>query len=324
MRSRHPLLRPRSAWAVLLLLTTVTLVIGSGPAASPARAGDQTFVIDFSPTDGAVWHKSTYDRRLRDYGTMAPISEQVTEIEAVQRYESQPDGSWHVVQTVESVEMRMNEEPMNNPMLPILQTQPIEIVLNSGGQAVDALGFRELMRRYERELDPQLLQRAREQMSARSMAEGEIEKWNGALEGLRGLELTVGEKIGVLDVADMQGQPLKTEGVLTVGEWTELDGEPGVTVTYEFDALGEVFAAHEDEITRTISRRGDDPIQERNHQLDMRGKIVTVVQPSTGQLLFQSVEQTTLVPVAQPELDHARIETEIRNRWRPVEGGEDS
>ncbi len=323
MSSSHPPLRPRLARAVPLLLTTIALLGTTGPV-DEARADTESFVLEFAPTDGAVWHKSTYDRRLRDFGTVAPISEQVTEIEAEQRYESRPDGSWTVVQTVLSVDMRMNDEPMNNPMLPILETQPIELVVDAGGEAVDALGFRELMRRYERELDPEILQRAREQMSARSMARGEIEKWNGALEGLRGLELTVGEKIGVLGKADWQGQPLKTTGILTVGEWTEIGGEPGVTLTYEFDAHGEVFAEHEDEITRTISRRGDQPIQERNHRLDMRGTIVTVVQPSTGQLLFQSIEQTTLVPVAQADLDHARLETEVRHRWRPVEGGEDS
>jgi hypothetical protein len=324
MSSSHPLLRPRLARAVPLLLTAIALLGTTLGPADEARAGSETFVLEFAPTDGAVWHKSTFDRRLRDYGTVAPISEQVTEIEAEQRYESRPDGSWAVVQTVESVDMRMNDEPMNNPMLPILQTQPIELVVNSGGKAVDALGFRELMRRYERELDPQILQRAREQMSARSMARGEIDKWNGALDGLRGLELTVGEKIGVMGKADWQGNPLKTTGIITVGEWTEIDGEPGVTLTYEYDAHGEVFAEHEDEITRTISRRGDEPIEERNHRLDMRGTIVTVVRPSTGQLLYQSIEETTLVPVAQPDLDHVRLETEVRHRWRPVKGGEDS
>ncbi len=324
MSSSHPQLRPRLARAVPLLLTTIALLGASAGPVHAARAGSETFVLEFAPSDGDVWHKSTYDRRLRDFGTAAPISEQVTEIEAEHRYESRSDGSWLVVQTLESVDMRMNDEPMDNPMLPILQTQTIEIVVDARGEAIDAYGFRELMRRYERELDSQNLQRIREQMSARSMARTEIAQWNGPLDGLRGLELTVGEKIGVLGRKNSQGGPLTTSGILTVGDWTEIDGEPGVTLTYEFDANGETFAEHEDQITRTISRRGDEEIEDRNHRLDIRGKVVIVVQPSTGQLLYQSVEETTLVPVAQPDLDHARIETEVRHRWRPVEGGEDS
>ena len=304
------------------VLLAAGLTVAAALPSTPVRAEDPArFVIEFDPEDGAVWERVTTDRRVQDLGTIAPIHEQVTDFTVRVEYDAQPDGSWHAIQTTEDVLIVTNGEEVENTMLPMIREQEIRVVLNAAGQAVDALGFRDLMRRYEQGLPQQDYEKVSRSMNPRNMVEGEKHRWNRTLDGLRGVEFEVGEVLGLDTKVDMQGHWIPVRGVVEVGRWTEIDGERGVTITLRYDASGALRAAAADRIERTIEQLEDREIAQGDHGLDIDGEVVVVVQPSTGQILYETLDQTILVPIQQGAEQKGRLEHEIRTRWRRLEAG---
>lgn len=307
--TRPPVRRAASALLLLLVLAL------SAPAAA------ESFVIEFSPEDGARWEMTTVDRRDQKLAGLAPDNEQVTEIRTLQRYEAQNDGSWHVIQDVQQIEMTINDEVADNPMLPIVMSQDIRLLLNAGGIAYDAEGFRTLMRRYERDLDPEMYKRVRQTMKIANLVSGEVSKWNRTLKGLHGLELETGDRLGVLGSTDFRGAVVEVSGVIDVGERVEVDGKEGVRLDYRYDNTGEILAAA-GEVRHTVDRRNEEEITSLQMRVAILGEVEFVVIPETGQLLSEHLIESASVPITQSPGNNAEIETEIRSTWRQVEGND--
>lgn len=289
-----------------------SLLIVAGAAGSAAA---EAFTLEFSPADGEVWEKTTVDRRTQDYADAAPRTEQITEITLDQSYVSQPDGSWHVLQDARSLGMRINGQALDNPMFPIIESQQIRVILNSGGQAIDAEGFRSLMSRYERELDPETYQNVRRQMKIANMVKGEVIKWNRPLAGLVGLEVEIGDRLGVTSKAEFQGTMFAVSGVIDVVEWTEVEGERGVRFAYRYDTTGEIRAGAED-VKHEIVRWEDEEPAPIGPGVRLLGRYEFVLVPSTGQLLSEHLQETVFAPVTQAPGTTATLETEIQSTWR--------
>ena len=59
-------------------------------------------------------------------------------------------------------------------MYPLMKANETRALLNAGGEAFDAEGFRELMRSYERNLNPETYGRVRQRMSTRGLADSKV------------------------------------------------------------------------------------------------------------------------------------------------------
>ena len=307
----------RAARRRALALVTCALVVAF---VAPARA--ESFVIEFAPDDGEAWTKSTVDRRSQNYGPTAPTREQVTTVETDQRYASQPDGSWIVAQSLGRITMTMNGKPVDNPMLPILRTQEIELVVNGGGIATDALGFRSLMRRYERELPPETYQNIRQQMKIDNLVLGELIKWNRALDGLHGRELETGQTLAVNDArTEFHGSVIPVTGVVEIGDWTELGGFRGVSIVYRYDNTGAILAGAGETDGEVVRSTEKEPSELRG-RVELEGQIEFVVVPSSGQLLSEHLMETARAVFPQSPGQTAVIEVESTSTWTPVEEDE--
>lgn len=301
--------------SVVALFAALSVALTALPAAA------ESFEIEFAPTEGETWTMTTVDRRSQDYAGEAQSVEQITHITLQQTYEGQPDGSWEVLQEVRSIDMSMNGEDQQTPMFAIIQSQPIRLILNSGGEATDAVGFRSLMRRYERELDPETYQNVRRQMKIANLIKGELIKWNRSLEGMHGLELEPGDRVGVKSMTEIQGNMVDVQGVIEVGEWTEVNGLRGVELTFRYDNSGEILAGAGD-VRHTVERFADEEADELNLAVRILGSVESVVVPSTGQVLSEHTKETVFIPMPQRPGKTAVFETDIRNEWQPA--GSDS
>lgn len=296
----------------------VTLAILLCLAAAPAWAAD--FVIGFDPDDGSVWTRTTEDRRLQDFKSLGDRTDQRTRILMDQRYEAQPDGSWLVVQDVLEVTMTKNDEILDNPMLPIIEDQETRVVLDANGHAVDAEGFRALMRRYERELSPEFFQEVREQMKVENLSAGEVSRWNRSLEGLYGLELAPGDRVAVTEArAEVQGNVIEVTGVIEVGDWVEVGGGRGVSMVYRYDNTGEALAAA-GETRHEIERRAGEETSTLRVPVAMSGTVEFVVVPATGQLLSEDHVQVSRATFPEAPNEPVILQVESHSTWVRAEG----
>lgn len=305
----------RSVERPLAVALFAVVALAAGPAAA------ESFVIDFAPEDGAVWAVATSDHRVEDFGSAGKGSDQTTEIQATHQYEAQSDGSWHVVQEVGDIHMLVGGQELENPMLPIIESHAIRLILDADGTAEDVEGFRSLMRRYERELDTEVYERVRQSMKVARLVEGEVTKWNRALEGLHGLELSPGDVLGMRGLVEIRGGYFEVTGVIEIGEWTEIDGERGVQITCRYDNTGEIQAAA-GRLERTVERWMREDATLAQARVRIEGTLDAVVVPSTGQLLSEHYHQTAVAPLTQAPGENASFDTEVRTTWQRVAGSD--
>lgn len=303
--SAHP--RP------FLLAVPALMAALSAPAS--VRADQPTsFTFGFDPDPTVVWTKTLSDDQLNDFLGFVPGSHQVTESELTQRYARDDDGNWEVVQHVRRIEMEIDGRRAENPMVNVILGHEIRIQLDEQGRATGATGFRELMRRYERELDPNTYARVRQAMNAESLANGEMAKRNQLMGIVAGRSASIGEHWGVLDRVSVQGGWSPVSGVVHIESWTEIDGQAGVKIVYRYDGSGELYEAASAKITQVMSLRPEDWVAAKNN-LGVTGEYTWVVDPMSGQPLYEVFEQVITVPVGK-DLEGPRGEMRSAHTWR--------
>lgn len=301
-----------SARVLALSLLTAVCLVSIAPLAAAQQP--ETFTFGFAPDSTVTWSKTVADEQLTDFKAATPIRHQITESGLHQRYVRDTDGQWELLQWVRSIEMSINGERVENPMIEVILGHEIRLQLDAQGRATDATGFRQLMRRYERELDPATYSRVRQAMDAESLALGEVSKRNRSMSIVAGRSATLGEKWGLIDRVDVQGNWSPISGVVHFESWTEVDGMPGVKVVYRYDAAGRQYDAASAEFSEVISLRPEDWDATPNN-LGVSGKYVWVIDPVSGQLLYESFEQLVTVPIGS-NLEGGRGEIRSSHTWR--------
>lgn len=300
------------AWVRPLALTVLSLALAAGSSSGETRPQKVTF--GFAPDPAVQWKKVMFDEQRTDFRGVVEDHHQITESELQQHYEKDEEGAWQLVQNVRSVEMEINGNAVVNPMLEVLTGHEIRLDLDDKGLATGHEGFRELMRRYERELDPATYTRVRQQMSAQSMGLGEIAKRNQGLGIVAGKTVTIGEKWGVLDRVAVQGSWTAVTGVAHFESWTDVGGIAGVKLVYRYDSSGGVYGGAESELTQVVSLRPDDYVVQPNN-LEVSGEYTWVIDPVSGQPLYEVYEQLVTVPVGN-DLFGQRGEIHSAHTWR--------
>ena len=293
----------------------VPLVIGLALSASSASGEDRPrdFRFQFEPTAGRVWTKTVLDEQENDFGGVAEGRHQITESRFRQHYEQKDDGGWQLVQVTRDIEMTINGNEVRNPIFDVIIGHEIRLDLDEQGRAVDHDGFSQLMRRYEREIDPDLFARIRQNMSVESMGQGEMLKRNRVLEFVAGREASLGEVWSVEEPLRFQGSVSRVTGTLRFEDWTEIDGQAGVKMVYRYDNTGDARGAAGDEVAREIS------LLEEGEQIDpnnlvIRGQYTWVMDPRTSQPLYEVQEQTIEIPLGA--MDGPRGEIRNAHTWR--------
>lgn len=300
--------------ARVLPLSLLTALCLASIAPRAAAEQPESFTFAFAPDTTVTWSKKLSDEQLTDFKAANPIRHQITESELHQRYARDEEGQWEMLQRVRSIEMSINGDRVENPMVDVILGHEIRLQLDEQGSAVGATGFRELMRRYERELDPAIYARVRQSMSAESLALGEVTKRNQSLAVVAGRSAKLGEKWGLVDRVNVQGTWSPVRGVVHFESWTDIDGMPGVKIVYRYDAAGRQYDAASDELTEVISMRPEDWDATPNN-LGVSGQYVWVIDPATGQPLYENFEQLVTIPISS-DLEGERGEIRSAHTWR--------
>jgi hypothetical protein len=297
----------RAGWAIALVVGIATL----------AAAQDEELVeFRFQPVDGEVWTKEIDDVQVRDLGDVAPYQETETKTKIELRYEALPDGGWVVHQTPLSASMTINGEDFHNPGLEQTIGQEIQVTFSADGDAVSVDGFKEFLRKLERNLSPEMYAQVRQSASEESMAQSELRQWDSILIDLIGHPVHEGEIWRVIDeVSIAGGGTIGTDGILRFDGWTEIDGIRGFKVTYEWDSTGQKMASVGDDYTRSISRRTTDEVMPRTN-VNLQGSLIRVIVPETGHLLYEVYDQSYELPLNKVGGPSAKMEQRHTYRFR--------
>jgi len=153
------------------------------------------------------------------------------------------------------------------------------------------------------------------------LVEGEITKWDRSLDGLRGLELSPGDVIGMRGLVEIRGGYFEVSGVIEIGDWTEVEGERGVRIICRYDNVGEILRAA-GTLERTVERWMKEDATLAQARVRIEGTLEAVVVPSTGQLLSEHLNQTAVAPLVQSPGEKASFETDTRTTWRRATGSD--
>lgn len=294
----------KTLWVVLVLLLA---------GGVQAQESDEPATFSFAPVDGSIWIKEIDATQVRDMADVAPLQETRTRTSIELRYEQVPEG-WLVHQMPLEATIEQNGQPVPNPGLEQTVGHEIRVRLDDGGKATEAEGFSELMRRFEANVDPKTYAQMRQQMSAESMAVGEMRQWNSLLQHIRGETIAPGDVWNVLDQTTIVGGGVVgLAGYLQFDGWTELDGIRGFKMTYHYDSNGDLMKSVEGLANRTVSRRAsNEPMSMSN--VELVGSVIRVIVPETGQLLYEVKEEWYEVPLQS--MDGPKMRMETRHTYR--------
>lgn len=288
-------------------------------AISAARAEDPEVAhFGFDPEPGLVLIKSIETFNRQDLKGQGPTTE--TEIVSDIRLEFEPgeQGTWWVSLLPLRAETRINGIVRENPAQEIAVGHENRLHLDEEGRAIGGDGFEELMKKFERQLDPESFARVRKGTSVGGMRQGEMGEWNRPFEGLRGEDIAVGEVWSVLAEMQMQNGPVPLSGSLEFQGWTELDGYRALKTVYRYDADGAAYAAVEEKAKNTLNLRPEGRERYNRHNLVIEGETTWLLVPERGLVLYEKHEQTMQVPLsATPGAPRAELLQSHTFRYEP-------
>ena len=303
------------------LLPLALLPISGARSQSHAQEAAETIRFEFAPVGGLVWIEEMEDETAYDYGDMAPPRSQLTKGISRMDYEAQDDGGWVVTKVTDSISMDFGEGPIDNPIADLTVGHAFLLRVDARGTAVAVDGCRELVRKLERQLDMAIWEKFQSTQSAATIEAGEIRLWNHRLRGVLGEEVRVGEVWRVVDERRIQGRPILVTGVVRFDGWTQIKGQRGFKVLYEFDTAKEKVEAIGDGFDREVDWRPEGSLAGPSN-LVLHGSSIRVIQPETGQILYESVHVEYEAPMGKPEGPKAKIEMNSSYRYRLAESEE--
>jgi hypothetical protein len=278
------------------------------PKASPADSLHVQF--HFAPPAGSHWIQDFEDVRLSPDRTQpSGQREQRTTVRIDLRYERDPQGGWAVQKSPFEGEITFNGEGITNPALEQNLHTTLVVHLDDKGQALRVDGFKELERKYERNLPPEQYARLAKQYTAANMERMELTQWNQPLQDLIGAQVTTGETWHVTDTADIGSAELLVTGVISFDGWTELHGVRGYKVHYTYDTTGAAERSAPGPYARTISRVGPDSKATRSN-IVLAGDVIRVIDPATGLVFYAHAHRAYDVPIQSQSQDASKAHYE--------------
>jgi hypothetical protein len=303
------------ACAILGAAVRGAAALGAEPATAaastpaPQAAEPESVRFRFAPKDASVWIRDLSDRRVSPDPTVpGDRREQQTTVRIELRYQRQPDLGWIVQQTPFEGEMSLNGEEMTNPAMKQNLGHTLKVHLNATGVAERIEGFRELERKYEKNLPPEMYNRLAKSYSADSMERMEIAQWNKPLADLIGARVATGDQWVVTEAITVGSAQLLVRGVMRFGGWTELNGRRGYKVEYDYDTTAAAVAKLVGKPARAIDRLKDQQATRSN--IVLTGNVVRVIDPDTGDLIYEHAKRAYELPMNTADGPKAHYEEE--------------
>jgi hypothetical protein len=280
-----------------------------------ALAQEDLVRFGFAPEDGERWIEKMEDSRQVDYGTSDPplVQETVQTDELV--YEHAEDGGYLLTRILGPGRMSVGGEPTPNPILEASEGSRLELVLDEQGHAIRANGFRRLVRMLERTLDAEDWNRFQGTYSVALAETSEMGRWNDRLAGLVGAEVTVGEVWGYRDVFPTGVAQVEIQGTLSFAGYTELNGQRGLKVLYDFGGGSKMPSL--DGLEHVIELSEPQPGHVPPTSMELHGTRVRVFIPETGQMIYENTQVEWVQPGPPGEPDR-NVKMSTRYQLRPA------
>jgi hypothetical protein len=302
-----------SRFAFRLVLLVALLL----PCMAVSAEDPETVHFGFAVEDGETWLKTMETKSVRDLKGRAPVSETEVHSDVRMTFERGTQGTTSVVLEALTAETKLNGLVQANPAQSLALGHRTRLHLDASGKAIAGDGFDKLMRRFERDLDPESFAAVRRQLTAEAMKQGEMGEWNRPLQGLRGEEVRVGDVWLVLSEEHLQGSYVALSGTLSFEGWTELDGIRILRVVLRYDSQGAIYAAAESTAVRTLNLRPAERQQYSRHNLVLEAETTWLISPERGLPLYETHLKTMKVPLsAEPGADKGVMEESHTYRYR--------
>jgi hypothetical protein len=287
------------------------------PGSARAQDGAEEVRFAFAPADGEVWIERIQMENREDPGPRAPTSTWTTDETYRLHYEKQPDGGWRVRRILVEAANTAQGEPVENQIQTLTLDHPIDYLLDAQGRVVSIEGYRVLMRKLERRLDPEIWQYFRSSVSIESAVEGDQRAWDRVLAGLVGETVRVGEVWSVRDVHVAGTSPVQIFGTLRFEGWTVLEGRRAFTLRLEFVDDPADLAPPPGGFARRIDFLGEEttvPQEDRG----LRGEVVRVLDPATGHVVYERSRFSFNATAGRSGAPDVEVETIETRRGRPA------
>ena len=301
---------------ISLFFAALQLSIASRPAVAqttPDSRGPERVHFIFAPQDGEEWLEEFQDDRTEDFDQRAPIRRQQTSEIDTLRYYRNSDG-WTVARVFGRGTVLVNGEEAETQVLHLFQGSIVEIHCDAQGRALRVKGYRHLMRKLERNLDLDSWRTVQSNLNAKSAERSEIRRWNQRLQGVIGADAITGEVWGYRDFYPIGKGQVEVRGKLEFFGEVEVYGHRGYKLVYEFGSGGGSPEAGNPSVQ--LDLRPPDATGNFREDVGLRGKVIRVIEPATGHVLYENTEVSWDQP--RPEhvggLMHVRQQTIYRLR----------
>ena len=232
-------------------------------------------------------------------------------------YEEQPDGGWIVRRSLVEGTMDSGGASGPNPIQEITRGHPLVYHVDAHGRLDQVDGYRLFMRKLERRLPPDLWQRFRSNVSLESAREGDRQRWNRVLAGLVGRSVPVGDVWSVRDEHVAGNGPVQIFGTLRFDGWTTMEGRRVFKLVFDFTDDPARRETPEDGFDGELDLL-EDASQVPRLDLGLQGRVVRVLDPATGHLIYERQDFTFSRPLGGEGSPTADYETLTLYRGRPA------
>jgi len=292
--------------AVFVLILSLVL-----PAAPSVSEEGEQLRFTFAPADGEHWVEVMEDTREYDYSGDYPSAKQETTQTDELIFQHTEDGGYLLTRVLGPASMRLNGAAYENTILDSSEGSRLELTLDGNGRAIGVQGYRSLMRKLERSLNPEEWAKLQNTYSVAQAERSELARWNDRLAGLVGAEMTDGNKLGYMDQYPTGAGNVLIHGTLSFEGYTEISGQRGYMVRYEFGS-GEKAPSLEG-LEPVLDFRDRRAGEAAAVDFEFEGTRVRVFVPESGLLIYENTEVHWLQPGTHGVPD---IETSLQTVYR--------
>ena len=182
----------------------------------------------------------------------------------------------------------INGEEAETQVLHFFQGSAIEIVCDAQGKALQAKGYRRLMRKLEKKLDFDTWQQVQSNLNAQSAARSEVRRWNQRIQSLIGADVMTGEVWAYRDFYPIGKGQVEVRGRIEFSGPSAVYGQSGTKLVYEFGS-GDGAPKVENPV-RELDLRPKDATGNFREDVGLKGKVVRVIDPATGHIIYENSE----------------------------------